>query len=253
MSSNLKNIRRFAEVEQVRKVALRKTLNLDSGMIKKGMAELRVLARFPHLGSKLTDGLQADPLLMLIDLSPFSEVAASLSAEEIADFLDAYYRDVVEAVESIDGVVDKYIGDAVLSLFGNPFGSSTDEKLFEVVEVGKKLVRYAVKWFDGEVCAKVAIDYGSCFVGYVGPEEHRELTIVGNPLTTLFRLLDHCDRNQVIMRSELINLRPTAKMAPLLVGANPKWSRASKAVQMRGVSLDPVDVTSLSWHSAANG
>ena len=198
----LEAIRRFAKEVQAH-VELKKALNLR-GTLKEGMAEPRVFERFPDLEDRLREGVRAQCVLMMVDLSPFSKLARHLSATEIARFLDGYYRLVVERVESAGGVVEKYVGDAVIAIFGQPF---TEKKLCEValdvIEAAQDLIIAVGETFEGEVVGKIALSNGSCFIGHVGPDEHRELTIVGNPLTTLIRLEDVCPQNAIIAPSAL--------------------------------------------------
>lgn len=196
-------IRRFAGEKAAEQTQLEKALNV-TGMLKEGMAEPRVFERFPALEAKLRNGVRAQCILMMVDLSPFSKLARHLSAPEIARFLDRYYRLVVERVEAAGGVVEKYIGDAVIAVFGEPF---VDAKPFaiapSVIDAAQALIIALGEQLEGEAVGKIALSFGSCFVGYVGPAEHRELTIVGNPLTTLFRLEDQCPKNAIIAPSRL--------------------------------------------------
>jgi class 3 adenylate cyclase len=239
-------IRRFASAAIQRRYKVEKALNLQPRKIVEAMAAPRVLARFPHLQNQLRNGVSTDPLLMLVDLSPFSEVAAGLTATEIAGFLDAYYATVVKAVEDGGGIVEKYIGDAVCALFGSPFTVTTDDLLFEVVEIAKQLIRDSDKWFGGEVSAKVALAWGECFLGYVGPDQHQELTVVGNPLTVLFRLEAECAPNEIIALTSLFSQRPEGRVATL-ISDRPKWSFRTQEMTLRGVSSTPVEVTTLKW------
>ncbi len=242
-----KKIRKLVAKAIERREQLKKALNVQTGKIVEGMAAPRVFARFPHLKDQLRPGINAKPLLMLVDLSPFSVIAAKLSATEIAGFLDAYYATVVDVVETVGGVAEKYIGDAVLALFGQPFAENTTTgMLFEVVEMAKKLIRDADKWFGGEASAKVALAWGRCFLGYVGPKEHQELTVVGNPLTTIFRLEAECEPNEIIALEELLDQRPEESMATI-AGSNPTWFPKTRSLSLRGVSPDPVTVKTLTW------
>lgn len=183
-------------------------LNMSSpGMLKEGMSVANVFARFPDLRPQLENGVEATSVLLMCDLSPFSTVIQGWTPKEIVSFLDRYYRGVVDKVTERGGVVEKYIGDAVIAAFGSPFDARTTvDHIHNVVALAMTLTEDVAERFDGAVSLKSAIAVGQCFYGYVGHEQHKELTIIGAPLTELFRLEGVCAPSSVILRSECFNL-----------------------------------------------
>jgi class 3 adenylate cyclase len=243
----LEAIRRFArESEQP---DLKKAFNL----VKEGMAEPRVFARFPSIAAELRRGVHAECVLMMIDLSPFSRLASHLNAMEIARFLDGYYRIVVENVERAGGVVEKYIGDAVLAVFGRPFTQDGSAQVAaDAIDVAQDLIIAVGEQFEGEVVGKVALSHGRCFIGHVGPDEHRELTIIGNPLTTLFRLENVCPRNAIIAPSALfVDEWRIARLVPEGVAVT-RWRFIEDKQNIPDVG-DNVHIGILQWKGPAGG
>jgi class 3 adenylate cyclase len=138
------------------------------------------------------------------------------------------------------------ITDGVLCIFGEPFAQTTPDLVFEVVELAKQLIKHVHKWFDAEVCAKVAIARGECFVGYVGPDEHRELTVIGNPLTTAFRLEAICDVDQIKLPRELFESRPAKRVRAITNDSGTaSWSVTSASPVLAGIG--EMDVTTITW------
>lgn len=227
---------------------LRKSLNVVASgeMLKEGMAEPAVLARYPQLAAKFRAGLSAESILWMIDLSPFSSLVSDWEPWLIAAFLEKYYRTVVSRVADEGGIVEKYIGDAVLAAFGAPFDEQTEpDTLEKVVRLSRSLVKEVEQEFNGEVTAKCAISYGSCFYGYLGPEEHHpELTIIGNPLTVLFRLESVCPERSVILLKDLFD--EVAGRFPLAaVSGKAEWVRGTRSVELKGVGEVDVVVSTL--------
>lgn len=200
-------LRKLEESITPRTRDLQKALNVVPGkMIKEGMAIPRVFERFPHLKEALEEGLQETVTLLLMDLSPFSSTVATWKPEVIKHFLDHYYQIAVDAIVQAGGVVEKYIGDAILAIFGPPFSSvASDVALSDALGVAAYLTETIRGVFDGELSCKTAISQGRCFLGYVGHDEHRELTVVGTPLTELFRLESICDTDSILLRRDLFD------------------------------------------------
>lgn len=245
MSSKFEKLKAFARSHsasnpRVSTLAMSMNVARRVGYEKRAMAEPNVFERFPSLKSKLELGLIAETLLMMIDLSPFSEVVKEMKPGEIASFLDGYYKIVVAEIGKQNGVVEKYIGDAVIAAFGEPFESSTtEERLKNVYMMSRNLVQKIKDLFMGEVTAKVALAFGSCFLGYVGPDEYEELTIIGNPLTHLFRIESECPPSTVAIEKDYYD-RYLNTLVPTVYPGDPrflhaKWELSQKNVALRGV------------------
>lgn len=190
----------------VRSVRLKKALNLVSeGMLKEGMSEPSVFSRFPDAKALLQNGVLSDTIALMTDLSPFSSFVAGASASDVRDLLNAYYDEVVPLIEAQGGVVEKYIGDAVVALFGAPFGSTrtTSDHVHAAFTAARRVTKAVHDLFRHELHAKCAISRGEMFLGLVGPSTHSELTAIGNPLTVLFRLEELATANALVLPTEL--------------------------------------------------
>lgn len=249
----MKNIRSFILTEKLRRLAEEPTSPVQRGgrsasMLKEGMSEPQVFQRYPQLREEFGTGTVADCLLLMVDLSPFSSVVAKLPAGDVAVFLQAYYHLAAGLISSSGGVVEKYIGDAVIAAFGAPFDPPTaNSDLVKVVDLSMTLILKVERLFGSELTAKCSIAYGHCHFGYLGPEQHRELTIAGTPLTELFRLEADCPARSIILKESLYN-RVRTKFAPTDADyrdaeiAKNLWSVASRSRDLRGVGKAQVTV-----------
>lgn len=237
--------------------------------VKKGMASVNLLEglavpsgtgglwtvplfeRFPHLLDVLGFGVQAKPVVMMIDLSGFSSGTANLTADDIRAILDPYYEKVVQEVETAGGVVEKFIGDAVIALLGHPFRSEAAKDqltlksdIQSAVELCKRCIQWSHKQFSGKMTAKAAVTFGELFIGWVGPESYSDLTVIGRPMTELFRLEEKAPNGGVILPKWLFegNVREATNWVPS--GQAAPWSHSEEAaVELRG--LGTLDVTKL--------
>ena len=229
---------------------IQKALNVTGPeMLKEGMSAPHVFEKYPHLSDEFNKGIQAESLLLMIDLSPFSSLVANWPPEQIICFLEKYYHIVVGRVSDKGGVVEKYIGDAVIAAFGRPFDETTSpEHLRRIINLSRSLIKEVELEFEGEVTAKCAIAYGICHYGYVGPSIHSELTIIGTPLTELFRLESDCPARSVILRKSLFEV--VTESFPITPGHAPEaakipWVFKEETRELRGVGDVEVVIFSL--------
>ncbi|KAJ3300723.1 hypothetical protein HK104_006021 [Borealophlyctis nickersoniae] len=64
--------------------------------------------------------------ILFSDIRSFTTLAESMEPHEVVDLLNAHFSDAVNAIMAEQGILDKYIGDAVMAVFGVPFVSEED-------------------------------------------------------------------------------------------------------------------------------
>lgn len=217
-----------------------KSLNVGGpGMLKEGMSEPSVFRRFPQAKSALVAGTLTDSVALMIDLSPFSRVVSESTPTEIHRLLASYYDVTVKAIETHGGVVEKYIGDAVVALFGAPFrdGATAPSDVSAAFTAGRVSIALVHDLFGGQIHAKCAISRGQLFLGYIGPSSHPELTAVGNPLTVLFRLEDTAEPREIVLTLDTYKqIAPTFIKVPAGWRSSGKtWDETEDNIELRGV------------------
>jgi adenylate cyclase len=84
-------------------------------------ARLAEAAEPPNLG-----GEAATVTVLFSDIRNFTTLSERLAPEEVVEMLNAYFSRVVERILALDGTVDKFIGDAVMAVFGLPAPAPDD-------------------------------------------------------------------------------------------------------------------------------
>ena len=83
-----------------------------------------VIADQPEEADELLDGKLIDVVILMSDIRGFTAFTQAMTAQgnvkQLVDRLNTHFSEVVEAVHSEEGTVDKFIGDAVLAVFGAP-------------------------------------------------------------------------------------------------------------------------------------
>jgi class 3 adenylate cyclase len=130
---------------------------------------------------------QVDAIIMFVDLREFTASSHTMKPNEIAERLAPYFDVIVDVVHKHDGIVDKYIGDAVMAFWGHPALPTPDaNRVFGSVQ--EMLQRTACLQF-GKVPVRigVGISCGSVFMGNVGAEERQSFTVLGEPVNLAAR------------------------------------------------------------------
>lgn len=139
-------------------------------------------------------GLPADVVLLYIDVCGFSTRFSDLDGEEIGEYFDVYYDLVIPIIYNYGGEIDKIMGDGIICIFGPPF---QDISIEENIRKAEKCAKDIIKATKGtKFASKVAMHNGT--INYFKNKTglYKEFTVIGKPLTELFRLesvsIDEC-------------------------------------------------------------
>ena len=125
--------------------------------------------------------------VLFVDLAASTTYAADHSPVEVVDVLNRFFAVVVDEVDARGGLVNKFIGDAVLAIFGAP---TYDEghaasALSAARAIAKRLAEEVP-----EVAAGVGVATGNVVAGNVGHHQRYEYTVIGDAVNTASRLTD---------------------------------------------------------------
>jgi len=159
--------------------------SIDPDRIEKALPDS--LANMGPLFTAYFDlGLPADVTLLFVDVCSFSTRFSHLDGEEIAAFFDRYYDIVIPLIYKYGGEIDKIIGDGVICIFGPPFlNSDITENIKKANDCAKEIIKATE---GGDFSSKVAIHCGT--INYFKNKTgfYKEFTMIGKPLTEIFRL-----------------------------------------------------------------
>tara|TARA_R110000787_G_scaffold150694_3_gene264624 strand:- start:986 stop:2281 length:1296 start_codon:yes stop_codon:yes gene_type:complete len=161
------------------------------------------LSRFfaPDIAKRLTEtpdedsargGVQ-ETTVLFADIRGFSSIAEGIPPEELTGMLGEFREIVAGAIQDHDGVVDKFIGDAVLAVFGYPGPDKTaaGRGLSCAISILEKLDAWSrERRARGRPAIRVGIGlhYGEAFVGVVGRESLLEFTVIGDTVNIAERI-----------------------------------------------------------------
>ena len=139
----------------------------------------------------LRTGRRIPAVLLFVDIRDSSALAESMSPDRLAIFVSAFRRRVMRAAARHGGVVDKFLGDGALVLFGVPAENPTDAA--RALACGRMLCALVERWnakraFDPPVRIGIGIHRGEVFCGVVGDEDRLEFTVLGEAVNITARI-----------------------------------------------------------------
>lgn len=128
--------------------------------------------------------------ILVCDIRGFSSQSEILPASSLAMLLGQWFREAGNLVQKNGGIIDKFIGDAILAYWQEDPGPPREcERAYETARALLDLAK-KVHWPESGAPFKVgiAMHYGRVSFGNIGLVAQRDATIIGNAVNTTFRL-----------------------------------------------------------------
>lgn len=156
-------------------------------------------------GVKVRDEFRTLTLLNL-DIRGFSALARRIGPQKTVSLLNHFFSVMGEIVFKNDGIVDKYLGDGFLALFGAPMSSAADadnavRAALQMREALRALNDRFIMQFQASLEIGISIHTGEVVVGNIGFDKKMDYTVIGDPVNALFRLqeLTKQKTNEILM------------------------------------------------------
>ncbi len=131
--------------------------------------------------------------VLFSDIRSFTSISEKMEPRALLDFLNEYFSGMVESVMQHHGVVDKFIGDAIMAVFGAPV-PQPDDPLHAVkaaLEMRARLVKINEAFLARglpEVRSGIGLHSGQVVAGNMGHAERMEYTVIGDAVNLASRL-----------------------------------------------------------------
>ncbi|MBA4379341.1 MAG: hypothetical protein C0393_01395, partial [Anaerolinea sp.] len=127
--------------------------------------------------------------VLFADIADSTHLAEKLGAKRFGEILRRYYQDMTNIVFEHGGLIDKYLGDGIMAVFGMSSGQTNLE--IRAVEAGLQMLGKLEKDFRGEgnpITIGVGVNTGPVMAGYVVTHERVELSVLGDTVNVASRL-----------------------------------------------------------------
>ena len=144
-------------------------------------------------GESVLGGRSQNVTILFADIKGFTAIAERLGPQQTVSMLNEYFTAMVEIVFEHHGILDKYIGDAIMAVFGAPFTSprDADNAVKVAIAMQRALLEFnrrqqAVGLPPFEV--RIGINSGDVVAGNIGSTRRMDYTVVGDGVNVAARL-----------------------------------------------------------------
>jgi adenylate cyclase len=131
--------------------------------------------------------------ILFTDIRSFTTISEKMDAQSLVALLNQYFSEMVGVIMQHDGVVDKYIGDAIMAVFGAPVPRPDDA--LNAVRAAVRM-RVALGHLNDRLRERgiapirtgIGIHTGDVVAGNIGSEQRMEYTVIGDAVNVASRL-----------------------------------------------------------------
>ena len=157
-------------------------------------------------------GGERRPITVLFsDIRGFTAIAESMGPDAVAQLLSEYFSEMVEVIFEHGGTLDKFIGDAVMALWGAPIAHSDDpdRALEAAVAMQRTIEELNRRWVASgrpEIGVGIGISHGDVFAGNIGSHRRLEYTVLGDAVNVAARLCAEAGPGEILVSEALLRM-----------------------------------------------
>ena len=151
----------------------------------------RLLARGPR---RLVENVEQDATILFSDIRGFTHLTERLGPHEVVALLNEHFEAMTDEIVQRGGTIDKFIGDAVMAVFGDP-GRPREDDALRAVQAAVAMVRRRTRlnltrqaaghaWID----IGVGVNTGTVVMGNIGSARRMNYTVIGDAVNVAARL-----------------------------------------------------------------
>jgi adenylate cyclase len=165
------------------------------------------IAREP--GAVRLGGDRRRVVVLFSDIRGFTALSERMRPDDTASLLSEYFSAMVECVFRHGGMVDKFIGDALLAQWGAPIEETddSDRAVAAALDMLRELSALNERWAAvGRPALQVGmgIDRGEVFAGNIGSERRLEFTVIGDAVNRAWQLCACASGGEILLTDEVL-------------------------------------------------
>ncbi|HPA21404.1 MAG TPA: adenylate/guanylate cyclase domain-containing protein [Verrucomicrobiae bacterium] len=177
-------------LEQRERVRLRRTFETH---VSKNIADALLSDR--HRLQSMLGGVRRPVTILFSDVRDFTSISENARPEELVAQLNEYLSGMVDCILHEGGTLHKFIGDAVMAVWGDTVSGGREEDAQRAVRAAlamfRRLAEMDEKWAaEGRIPMRmgIGINHGEVVVGNIGSTRRMEFTVIGDPVNLASRL-----------------------------------------------------------------
>ena len=166
----------------------------------------------PNLASQIAQqegevalgGTKRPVVIFFSDIRGFTPMSEAMNPDEIAGLLTEYFTEMVDIVFEHSGTLDKFMGDAIMALWGAPIAheDDPDRAMQCAIDQIETLEKMNAKWQESgrkPLAIGIGINFGEVFAGNIGSNRRLEYTVIGDAVNTASRLCSSAGGNEILI------------------------------------------------------
>ncbi len=155
-------------------------------------------------------GVRKNIVILFCDIRGFTSMSEKMEPEEVVLLLNEYLNTMVRIIMKHNGVIDKFIGDAIMAIWGAPQATGTEP--YDAIKAALEM-RQGLVEFNKQRIAKnkspikfgIGLHYGPCVSGILGSEERLEYSVIGDTVNV-------CSRIESMTKARGVDILVTASL-----------------------------------------
>jgi adenylate cyclase len=149
-------------------------------------------------------GVNQEVTVMFADIRGFTTMSENMEPGRVVEILNEYFTRVTDVIFDNGGTLDKYIGDAVMAVFGAPISKGNDaaaavNSAMQIQRLLIELNRDAAAREWPELRVGIGINTGNAIAGNIGSPRRLDYTVVGDAVNTAQRLMTNARGGQILI------------------------------------------------------
>lgn len=190
-------------------------------------------------------GDRREVVVLFADMSGFTAMSEQMDAEEVSFIMQGLLSDLADVVYKYEGYVDKYIGDAVMALFGAPIAHENDAEraILAALDMLQVTARHN-RETNHQLSLRVGLNLGEVVAAHLGSSSRHQYTVMGDTVNVASRLEGAAALDSVLVSESVFRRVESSfefeKVPPLTVKGKAEPLQAYRVVRYRtGPSDEP--------------
>jgi len=141
--------------------------------------------------------------VLFADIRDFSRFGEYMAPEELIDLANGFFAEAVAAISEHHGLIDKFTGDAVMSLFNTPLNPQADhvrQAVNAAWRIRSRMAEYRQTLPDEKkLHIGIGIHAGETVVGNVGSRQRKDYSAIGDVVNVCKRLQEMAGKDQILI------------------------------------------------------
>ncbi|MBD2485235.1 GAF domain-containing protein [Planktothrix sp. FACHB-1365] len=227
------------DVEFLTALANQSAIAIDNAELYKKMQEEAVirnkLERFfpPAVSRKLREEgklgiVESEVTALFSDITRFTEMSSRMQPRQVISMLNEYFKIMVEEIVfPFEGTLEKYIGDALVAVWGAPYSrhDDVDRAVRAAIEMQWSVYRMNQQWkqrYGEPIYIHIGLNTGQVAAGNIGSSKLIQYTHIGDTMNVASRICSAAQKNEILIsQSTFDQLKdrsiPLEKIPPVIV------------------------------------